>query len=265
MQPVRLSFRLRAFREKRKSTLDLAVSRLRIALPYLCTFGNACLGLLAVLYALDELPDKAAYCIIGSALFDMLDGRLARAFNVCSPLGMELDSLCDAVSFCFAPAILLYSFYISDYGIMSILVISAYLCCGLFRLAKFNNTAAAQKSFFIGMPTPVPAIVCALLIAYHDVLTYRALGLLANPYVIMGILAICSYLMVSSIRFPSGKDGIFTYHRTTCVFAATCGGGLFAAWNSFPLFIAMLLAYIVSTIIYDIYGRMRSRTKKRPA
>src|SRR5262245_44761503 len=87
-------------------------------IPFLFTFGNALCGFMSVIKTLDEEFMLAAFFILLAALMDLCDGRLARWFGSTSVLGMELDSLCDAISFCFAPAILLYSWslYHLDYA-----------------------------------------------------------------------------------------------------------------------------------------------------
>ena len=152
-----LLMRLRLLRESGKKKL--------IIIPFIMTFANACLGLLSVLYAWDEQFMVAACCIIAAPFFDGIDGRIARALGSTSSLGMELDSLCDAISFCAAPAIVLYSWKLHAATVLGLFAVGLYLCAGLFRLAKFNRSCAEQRLFFIGLPTPAAA---ASVVAFVD-------------------------------------------------------------------------------------------------
>src|SRR5581483_7627158 len=105
-----------------------------------------------------------AYYIILAAFMDLIDGRLARALGSSSYFGMELDSLCDAISFCLAPSVLLYSWFpgpVVGWGTLSLVL---YLCLGLSRLARFNLTAEKQQAAFIGLPTPIAAFFVSTLI-----------------------------------------------------------------------------------------------------
>ena len=103
------TFKFKNLKKKGKQNLFIV--------PFLFTFANAVFGLLSVIKTLECEFVTASYCIILAALMDFFDGKLARAFNSTSCLGMELDSLCDAISFCFAPAILLYSWYFHNFGV----------------------------------------------------------------------------------------------------------------------------------------------------
>lgn len=172
-------------------------------IPFIFTFLNAFFGLLSVLYTIEHNYIMAAYCILSAVCMDFWDGRLARALNTCSSLGMELDSLCDAISFCFAPAILMYSWHVHQIGILGLIAVCLYLCSGLFRLAKFNAQNMNQNNYFIGLPTTFAACFIALFVllaVWFEVSTHNALSSS------LGVLLILSYLMPSSMRFPSLKQ-----------------------------------------------------------
>lgn len=117
-------------------------------IPFFFTFANALCGFMSVVKTLDEEYLIAALCIILAAGMDLCDGRLARMIGSTSVLGMELDSLCDAISFCFAPAILLYSWSLYQLGVAGLVVLSLYLCAGLFRLARFNISESMTLSLW---------------------------------------------------------------------------------------------------------------------
>ena len=242
---IRLPLRLRKLKDSGRKRL--------FVIPYMFTFANACLGLLAVLYAWDDYYRTASYCIILAALADALDGRLARALGSCSSLGMELDSLCDAISFCFAPAIVLYGAYLSVSGIVGIIVAGIYLCAGLFRLAKFNNTCSQQKVFFIGMSTPVSAIFFTMIIVYQSWLASSWLQFIYSPYVLLPLVLLFAYFMVSHIRFPTFKAGICNDTLTLSTGVTMLIVGVIALWFHNPVMFSVLVAYAMTGVVYHVW------------
>jgi CDP-diacylglycerol--serine O-phosphatidyltransferase len=239
---IRMPLRLRKLKDSGKKRLFIV--------PFLFTFANACLGMMAVLYACEDCYVQACYCIIGAALADALDGRLARALGSCSSLGMELDSLCDAISFCFAPAMMLYGAYLSEWGVFGIIVAGVYLCAGLFRLAKFNNTATQQKSFFIGMSTPVAAIFFAMIIIYEPWIMQSWVHGILKPYLFLPLVLSFAYFMVSTIRFPSFKTGLLHHVLTWSTALAMVLSSIVAIVFHAPVPLAILVAYACCALVY---------------
>jgi CDP-diacylglycerol--serine O-phosphatidyltransferase len=169
--------------------------------PFFFTFANAALGFVAVIYALHDYYTSAAVCLLLACFMDMCDGRVARALGVESLLGGELDSLCDAVSFCFAPAILLYSWMFYHIPLICSVVLVFYLFSGLYRLAKFN-LMEDNKSYFIGLPTPIAAGLIAQMIIFEQ--TFSLYLFNHAVFVFLMVLAI-AVLMVSPFKIPSFK------------------------------------------------------------
>lgn len=238
-----------------------------IFIPFFFTFANAALGLLSILNALDAEFVTAAYCILLAAFMDSLDGRLARAFGITSSLGMELDSLCDAISFCLAPAVLLYSFSLHEFGILGICVLVLYLCAGLFRLARFNSTDQNQDgSYFFGLPTPMAAFVVTSLVIYHDWLSESYLYFVLKKYWLIGLIGVLAILMVSSILFPSFKKpkrAHITLYLKSIPLALICA---LAALRGVPIPGTLLMMYLVVSLIAAFgraYRRYAARTKKQ--
>lgn len=169
--------------------------------PFFCTFANAALGFASVLYALDDHYVSAATCLLLACFMDACDGRLARALDAETLLGGELDSLCDAISFCFAPVVLLYSWAFEDASPLFIPILIFYLFCGLYRLAKFN-LMENKKDYFIGLPTPVAAGSISLFVIYQQLFDY---SLLQSTAFVSTAVVLIAYLMISSIKIPSFK------------------------------------------------------------
>ncbi len=235
--------RLKAWRDSKKRQLSI--------IPFAFTFTNACLGMMSVLYALDHKFLAAAYCIIIAAIFDGLDGKLARAFGSSSPLGMELDSLCDAISFCFAPAILLYSWNLSSKNYVGLVAASLYLCAGLFRLAKFNMATHENRLYFIGLPTTVASSWVASFVISSTWLEGRVWGLLLNANSLVLIVILLSFLMISRVRFPSFKSRKGIIPIFLLIPAIVGGAGVYALSAHVPLVLTVVTAYICSALFIN--------------
>jgi CDP-diacylglycerol--serine O-phosphatidyltransferase len=144
---------------------------------------------------------NAAFLIWGALIFDFLDGFSARLLKVQSPVGKELDSLADVVTFGVLPAFILF-------GLLRESTLPAYFSYAAFlvavfsalRLAKFNVDDRQQVDF-IGLPTPANALFISSLVFLYD----TSLHWLAGPYALLGIAIVFSYLLVSPIRMFSLK------------------------------------------------------------
>ena len=128
-------------------------------IPNLLTCGNLLAGSLAVVFTLyHHRPDIAMALIVLAAVFDFFDGLVARALGVSSPIGKDLDSLADVVSFGLAPATLVW-YTLQGLGITSIWSYGVFLLVAFaaLRLAKFNNDTR-QSTSFLGLPVPSNAL-----------------------------------------------------------------------------------------------------------
>lgn len=133
--------------------------------PNILTIIALCSGLTAIRFAIMGQFKFAVFAIATAALFDMLDGRVARLLKGASKFGAELDSLSDFLSFGVAPAIVLYFWTLNTLGGGNTgwVVVLAFAVCAALRLARFNTALDdAEKpvwtgSFFTGIPAPAGA------------------------------------------------------------------------------------------------------------
>jgi len=165
------------------------------AIPNLITCGNITTGALGISNVFLGDPEHTIYFIIVAAGFDFLDGLAARLLGTSSPMGKELDSLADMVSFGVLPALFLFR-YFSDLG-MVIASNSAFLLVpfSAWRLAKFNIDTN-QKDKFIGLPTPANAIMIASL-------SFTTLNL-SEPVWVVATLTAC-FLLVANVEMIALK------------------------------------------------------------
>lgn len=167
-------------------------------LPNIFTLGNAFFGFCAMVLVAQKNPHAAAYCILLGASMDALDGRIARLTNSTSPLGMQLDSLSDAITFCVAPAFMMYLWDFSIANTLGFISSAIYLLAGIFRLARFNITSQLQTTYFLGLPTTLAACFLAT--------TTLSLPVLDYPYLAEFLMVTLAYLMISRWRFPTFKQ-----------------------------------------------------------
>lgn len=172
-------------------------------LPNLVTTGNIFFGFYAIIHSMKGEFVTAAYAIVAAAVFDLMDGRLARLTRSTSKFGAEYDSLCDLISFGMAPAVLLYLWALQPFGRLGWLACFFFLTCGALRLARFNVQAhVVEKAYFQGLPIPMAAgIVASSVLALRDleIEATRHIGILAMTFLL-------AFVMVSTFRYRSFKD-----------------------------------------------------------
>jgi CDP-diacylglycerol--serine O-phosphatidyltransferase len=145
---------------QRRIVKDLPVTRL---LPNMLTLMSLCSGLTGIRFALNEKWEDAVLAILIAAVFDVLDGRVARMLNIASKFGAELDSLSDAISFGVAPGFIMYEWTLKDAGGIGWIAVLIFAVCGALRLARFNTMLEDHdlplwaKSYFTGVPIPAGA------------------------------------------------------------------------------------------------------------
>ncbi|MFI5350458.1 MAG: CDP-alcohol phosphatidyltransferase family protein, partial [Elusimicrobiota bacterium] len=191
---------------------ERAPSRWKAAVPNLLTFSNMAGGLAASFLASEGHYVAAAVGIIAAVVFDALDGRAARALGVKNPLGIDLDSLADIVSFGTAPALLIFkAALLPAFGWLGFPIAATFAAAGLYRLARFNVGAHAEKSgaaparssdSFTGLPIPGGAgVIVALTLAL------AALPAALVAPIAAAVTRLTAGAMVSRLPYPAFKKG----------------------------------------------------------
>lgn len=173
-------------------------------LPNLFTTGNLFCGFWAIISVFQEKFFYAAVAILLAAVFDALDGKVARLSGATSKFGVQYDSLSDLVSFGVAPALLAFSWALRPYGRFGWLAAFLFVVCGALRLARFNvQTASGETKYFKGLPIPAAASMIALTILLYLRLIETGW---VKDIVILVMIYILAFLMVSNIRYFSFKE-----------------------------------------------------------
>jgi CDP-diacylglycerol--serine O-phosphatidyltransferase len=176
-------------------------------LPNVLTVLGLCCGATAIPFALASNWKAAVTAIVLAAIFDTLDGRVARYFGTDTEFGAHLDSLSDLVSFGIAPAMLVYLWMLNRAGGAGWAMALIFCICAAIRLARFmiessTEEHAEPEPYFTGVPTPAAA--CLILLPL--IISFQFPGpVFANPVVSATMVAVCSLLMISRMRTPSLK------------------------------------------------------------
>ena len=182
---------------------------MRRHIPNTITCCNLLSGCVAAMYAFEGMYLFAFVFIIAGAVFDFFDGLSARALKVSSPIGKELDSLADVITFGFAPAAMVFSWLREcadahlDMLLAFVMPFAAFLLVAFsaLRLAKFN-VDERQTSSFIGLPTPANALCWgALVLGSHDTIVAQPYGWVA----VIVLIGLFSWLLVAEIPMFSLK------------------------------------------------------------
>lgn len=233
--------------------------------------------------------DRAAITIGFAALFDLLDGRVARMTNTTSEFGIELDSIADVVSFGLAPAVLAFAWgygQVPDLRNVGWAASFLFLICGALRLARFNVQARqhnpnlplknpkVDKKAFVGLPIPFGAALIASLahfsptpVAYLTESQFSLVGQTINisPQVLATALAVVvillAFLMVSTLRYTSFKN-VGVGRRSPRILILAIALVVLAIW-----FQSRWTLLIISTLYvsHGVIGKLWSLVKPRRA
>ena len=244
----------------------MAIRRL---IPNLLTAGNLIGGILAIILTLEGYIDWAPYCILISALFDFLDGFVARLLKVQSELGKQLDSLADMVTFGVAPGVIIYKFMqhsLQGHGIDNLnwLVYFGFVIpvFALFRLAKFNLDTR-QSDSFIGLPTPAMTLFFAafpLMIndALHPFTQWKIyfIGALSHPTILIPLIFLMSILMVVELPLFALKFKHFKFKENEIRY-------IFLTISIILLATLFVWALPIIILLYIILSVINNLTKKQ--
>lgn len=215
-------------------------------LPSLFTVGNLFCGYFAVIGTFRGRFGLAAILIAGAALLDALDGRVARLTGTDSAFGRELDSLCDALSFGLAPAVLVQQWALAPFGRIGWLVSFLFVACGVVRLARFNiQTGTTDRRFFIGLPIPAAAVTlgaCVLVRPGGPEVRWMELC-------ILGLVAALAVLMISKLRFRSFKDLNLRGRLPSVAVVAVALVFVTVAMDPPLVVLGLSLAYVISGLL----------------
>jgi len=215
-------------------------------IPNSITLGNLAFGCMGIVMAFEGQLSYAVYCIWLAMFLDFFDGLAARLLNVSSPMGKELDSLADLVSFGVLPSAIVYQlFETSSFPPMIGFLIALF---SALRLAKFNIDTD-QETDFIGLPTPANALFISSMVFIGQSSEF---AWLINDYSLAAISIIFSLLLVSPLRLFSLKikSKSLKKNKIQIIFLLLSASSLFLlGLLSLPL---IILLYIVLSLVKNV-------------
>ncbi|MFN4085466.1 MAG: CDP-diacylglycerol--serine O-phosphatidyltransferase [Spirosomataceae bacterium] len=217
-------------------------------IPNLMTLGNLLLGCLGIQWVLDGQVLWASAAIGMALVLDFGDGFVARLLKQSSPLGQQLDSLADAVTFGVLPSFLM-KYYLEQAGLTSPFSYVSFSIAlfSVLRLAKFNIDTR-QGDQFIGLPTPANAVVIASLpwmVQNSSTFVSFFYGL---PFLISYVVII-SYLLIAEIPLMAFKFKHFNWKGNEIRFSFLVLSAVFvlgAQWLAVP---GIVLGYVVVSLV----------------
>ena len=225
--------------QPKKNFKIVSDKKARMLLPNALTLINICIGLSSIKFALDAKFELSIIAIIFAAIFDTLDGRVARLLKGTSLVGKELDSLADLISFGVAPAFIMYFWSLNNLGKFGWLLTMIYVVCVALRLARFNvssNTEPSWKdNYFEGVPSPAGGI----LILMPLIFSLSEINLININYdsVVPLFFILISFLLISKIPTFAFKKIIIPRRMT-----------IFALFG-IVLFFGLLLIYTFKVLV----------------
>ena len=234
-----------------------------INIPNIITSLNLISGCLAIYFGLHGDVDLACVYIILGSIFDFFDGMTARALGISGPIGKELDSLADVVTFGVAPSVLCFSLVMQTAPLFSesaeFIALFSFLMAAFsaLRLAKFNCDER-QTTSFIGLPTPANALFWIGLANFaqlHTIVKFMAENPVLSAVVVLALMLIFSYLLICEIpmfsfKFKKGHTGFSeNILRYSFLIASIICMPIFAFFGEvLASFTVIILLYIIISI-----------------
>ena len=214
-------------------------------LPSLFTSMGLFAGFYSLIPSVQGRFELAAWAIIAAVIFDILDGRVARLLHAETEFGAQYDSLCDMLSFGIAPAVLMYLWALvslpAELHKLAWMGAFCLAACAALRLARFNVQVGTQdKRYFQGLPTPGSALLIATAVLFHE-----DSGLNPQPWLWFGVSLALAWLMVSKVRFVSGKDVDLRQRRSYGMLLGIIAMIILITIDPYRVPFAIVLAYCI--------------------
>ena len=251
------------------------VRRAVVLMPNGLTLFNLFCGIYAIVLALGGSFSTAAGFIVLGGIADTLDGRVARATGTGSRFGEELDSLVDAISFGFAPAMITYLSLrqLPNHSNWEWLLVFIFTACAVMRLARFNvEQAGRKKTHFHGLPSPAAGLTLATYYWFSQTPLYnqavilftdsKTLADLPWHVILRGLMAILAALMISDVPYPTVPSvGFGSLRRVFGTFIVVGGIALLIFRRQefiFPALIAYVAYGAIKWVVLGFLGRAHS-------
>ncbi len=230
-------------------------------LPNLLTTGALFAGFFAVISAMNNEFHNACMAILVAMLLDGLDGRLARLTNTQSAFGAEYDSLSDLLAFGLAPALICFSWALSDLGTLGWTAAFFYVACAALRLARFNvQLGTVNRRFFVGLASPAAAGLVVFMVWVCD--EYNVEVTIPISVLAAIVTMIAGLLMVLNVHYFSFKDMDFKNRVPFFVIVMVILSFVIVSWDPPVVLFVIAILYALSGPMLTFYQFRKKLSKK---
>ena len=230
------------------------MSEKKAIIPNMFTMTNLVIGFIAIIFAgkgPEYLPLAGVLVFIAS-FFDLFDGAAARALKVDNPIGAELDSLADAISYGIAPGIISYHAFLKDLPELAMLIAPIFPLCAVYRLARFNIIQTDSKGFS-GLPSPPAGMLISSIPALSYSLPFWGpinfkfpLEFLVSLYIFIAL------LMVSKVDYNKLFSDLYVKGKAVRVITILVVILLLIFFKMWAVFVVSLIYVLVGLLNYII-------------
>ena len=230
-------------------------------LPNLLTTGALFAGFFAVISGMNNEFHNACMAILAAMLLDGLDGRVARLTNTQSAFGAEYDSLSDLLAFGVAPALICFSWALSDLGTLGWTAAFFYVACAALRLARFNvQLGTVNKRFFVGLASPAAAGLVVFMVWVCDEYAVEVVFPISVLAAILTMIA--GLLMVLNVHYLSFTDMDFRNRVPFFVILMVILSFVIVSWDPPVVLFVIAILYALSGPALAIYQYRKNLTRK---
>jgi CDP-diacylglycerol--serine O-phosphatidyltransferase len=218
-------------------------------IPNLLTCGNLLCGFLGITFCFEWSLAWAANCILIAVVFDFFDGFAARALKVASPIGKELDSLADVVSFGVLPSLILYKLVQNQGSAFFYFAVFIAIFSAL-RLAKFN-VDTRQSDAFIGVPTPANALLIA---SFPLIYTYQPQfkDIVTNLYLLYATMLVMPLLLVAELPLIALKFKTYDFATNKIKYVLVILSVILLIFLQFAAIPLIVVLYVLLSIVNNL-------------
>ena len=229
-------------------------------LPNLLTTGALFAGFFAMISGMNNDFQNACIAILAAMLLDGLDGRVARLTNTQSAFGAEYDSLSDMLAFGVAPALICFSWALSDLGTLGWTAAFFYVACAALRLARFNvQLGTINKRFFVGLASPAAAGLVVFMVwvcVEYDVEVVLPISVLAAI-----LTMVAGLLMVLNVHYFSFKDMDFKNRVPFFVILMVILLFVIVSWDPPVVLFVIAILYALSGPALNFYQYRKKKSQ----
>ncbi len=228
--------------------------RFAFFIPNIFTALNMACGFAGILFAVKGSFYAACMLIFLGALFDTVDGRIARMTGTESSFGEQFDSLSDLISFGLAPSLIFYHRFLVGSERLGMVISFLFVLCGALRLARFNaNTSKVRSDFFQGLPIPSAAIAAIGFVLFSIEFPFVS----EIKYLPEAYLLSYSILMISNIPFWAFKNADWLKKHSKLVLLIIMILIVVCFIKEELMIVIGLTAYVLVSLIYYLFNRKK--------